>query len=180
MKSTLTKIQLIIMSRKPHWTGHIAIMFLILCIGFGLLIYKSKLSLKKKIISAVLFFYSYNLLVITLLMRPTQKEKSINLLPFFLSEYAKSNRGGWDWFFNILLFVPLGFLLFCLINSKKRYVYTLLIGFWTTLFIELTQYFARLGSLELDDIFANTLGTAVGIGIFIIAKKYVKSRKQKS
>ena len=155
-------------------------MFIIMCIAFGIWLCKAKISLKKKIISAILFFYSFNLLVITLLMRPVQEERDFNPLPFFLSEYGKSNRGGWDWIFNVILFVPLGLMLVYLINHKNRIMYTMLIGAGTTLAIEFSQYFSRLGSFELDDLIANTLGTAVGIVVYFLAKKlYIKYVKNK-
>lgn len=179
MERIFSKIRLILISRNPRWTGPVAVIFLVLCIGFGILIFKSKMSLKKKIMSAILFFYSYNLLVITLLMRPVQENRVFNPLPFFINEYAKQNRGGWDWIFNVILFLPLGLLVVYLINHKYRILYTMLIGFGITLTIEITQYFSKLGSFELDDLIANTLGAGAGVLIYFISRKYYIQRKAK-
>ena len=71
---------------------------------------------------------------------------------------------------NILLFIPLGFLL-----GDKGWK-AILFGFLLSAFIELIQYIAVLGYCEADDVLNNTIGTAVGIGIyelFPISKKEV-------
>ena len=58
---------------------------------------------------------------------------------------------------NIALFVPLGLI----IGGRKGVV----IGFILSCGIEATQYFARLGYCELDDILNNTIGA--GLGVYI-------------
>lgn len=55
---------------------------------------------------------------------------------------------------NILLFIPLGFL----IGGKRGIV----AGALLSIGIELTQYIAVLGYCELDDVLNNTIGTAIG------------------
>jgi lipopolysaccharide/colanic/teichoic acid biosynthesis glycosyltransferase len=60
---------------------------------------------------------------------------------------------------NILLFIPLGFLLRSITDSWK----TIVCGFLLSVLIELTQYWFRLGSCELDDVLNNTLGCGLGI-----------------
>ena len=71
---------------------------------------------------------------------------------------------------NILLFVPLGFLVpFYLGKLKKSYI-TILIGFGTTLVIEIIQYITNMGIFEIDDVFNNTVGTIIGYCIFMICK----------
>lgn len=56
---------------------------------------------------------------------------------------------------NITLFVPLGFI----IGGRKGVV----IGFFLSCGIEVTQYFTRLGYCELDDVLNNTVGTLIGV-----------------
>lgn len=69
------------------------------------------------------------------------------------------SRGAWrDIGLNILLFVPLGFLL----GDKKG----ILIGFLLSTIIELVQLIFRLGFCELDDVLNNAIGTVVGVGLF--------------
>lgn len=71
---------------------------------------------------------------------------------------------------NILLFVPLGFLLpFYSKKLQKSYI-TILVGVVTTLVIEIIQYITGMGIFEIDDIFNNTVGTIIGYCIFMIGK----------
>lgn len=64
---------------------------------------------------------------------------------------------------NVLLFVPYGFLLPMAKKNcnKKFWKWALLIGFLTSLCIEVTQYFGGRMS-EIDDLIANTWGTLLG------------------
>lgn len=64
---------------------------------------------------------------------------------------------------NILLFVPLGFLLSRM--WTMRWWQILLIGAVVSVIIEIVQLVTKLGMLDVDDWIFNTLGTAVGIGL---------------
>ena len=68
---------------------------------------------------------------------------------------------------NILLFIPLGFL----IGGKRGIVAWALLSIG----IELTQYIYRLGYCELDDVLNNTIGAAIGSLLF---KKFGKRIEQ--
>ena len=68
---------------------------------------------------------------------------------------------------NILLFIPLGFL----IGGKRGIIAGLLLSIG----IELTQYIAVLGYCEFDDVLNNTIGAAIGSLLF---KKFGKSEYQ--
>ena len=66
----------------------------------------------------------------------------------------------WDITLNILLFIPLGVLL-----GDKGWKADFL-GFLLSAFIELIQYIAVLGYCEADDVLNNTIGTAIGLGLY--------------
>ena len=68
---------------------------------------------------------------------------------------------------NILMFVPLGFMIPLLFKKCKRWYITYLIGFGATLFIEILQLISKRGIFELDDIINNTLGCIIGYGLII-------------
>ena len=68
---------------------------------------------------------------------------------------------------NILLFIPLGFL----IGGKRG----IIAGVLLSIGIELVQYIAVLGYCELDDVLNNTTGTAIGSLLF---KKFGKRIEQ--
>ena len=69
---------------------------------------------------------------------------------------------------NILMFVPIGFLLPLLFKKCQCFYITYLAGFFLTLFIEILQLITKRGIFELDDILNNTLGCAIGYGIIMI------------
>lgn len=63
----------------------------------------------------------------------------------------------WDIVLNILLFIPLGFLL-----GRKGWK-AILFGFLLSAFIELAQYVFLLGYCEADDVLNNTIGCVLGV-----------------
>lgn len=63
---------------------------------------------------------------------------------------------------NILLFIPLGLLIPLAFPQLSKLYIVFFCGMILSVSIELIQYFARLGILELDDIFHNTCGTVSG------------------
>lgn len=65
--------------------------------------------------------------------------------------------------FNILMLVPLGLLLPACIKQRR---WVIPLGFLFSLMIELLQFFLRRGFFELDDLICNTLGVAIGLGLY--------------
>lgn len=64
---------------------------------------------------------------------------------------------------NIILFLPLGYLLGC----KKK----IIIGLFLSVIIEVVQYIGMLGFCELDDVLNNTVGTVLGYFVGRMVKK---------
>ena len=79
----------------------------------------------------------------------------------------------WDIVLNILLFIPLGFLL----GGKgwKAVLYGLLLS----AFIECAQYLFLLGYCEADDLLNNTIGSAVGFSICKMLSAFIVKWKNK-
>ncbi|MBR2082558.1 MAG: VanZ family protein [Elusimicrobiaceae bacterium] len=75
-----------------------------------------------------------------------------------------------DLLLNIILFMPLGFLL-PYICSKLSFKKTLLLGFVLSLVVEISQYLTHWGCCDIDDIINNTLGTAFGYLCFCIYRR---------
>lgn len=65
---------------------------------------------------------------------------------------------------NIVMFVPMG-VLFTLLLGMRRWWIALIVGFAATCAIEFTQIFLPTRYSDVRDIVANTVGTAIGIGI---------------
>ncbi len=78
-----------------------------------------------------------------------------------------------DLILNVILFIPLGFLL-PYIWPKLNFWKTALLGFLFSAGIEGTQYFAQLGCCDIDDIINNTIGTCIGYGCFRVCNKFIR------
>lgn len=78
---------------------------------------------------------------------------------------------------NIACFVPIG-VLTRIVFKKQRVLKALLIGFFVSLTIELSQLIWRKGVFDIDDLFNNTVGALAGGGIVVmfvwIGKRFVK------
>ncbi len=78
-----------------------------------------------------------------------------------------------DLLLNIILFIPLGFLL-PYIWPKLNFCKTLLISLLFSAAIEGTQYIAHLGCCDIDDVINNTIGACIGYGCLSLYRKYVR------
>jgi len=109
-----------------------------------------------------LFFYAYDNI-----HRSQFSEMKYNIVPFkSLVEMVTSLKKygfiawGYNLFGNIVVFIPLGFLLLYVIDNKFQKI--MLISFCIILFAELMQLVSRLGIFDVDDIILNLLGCLVG------------------
>lgn len=139
---------------------------------------------KKRIWTILLLFYSA--LMLWLLFHrtgyvegiPYSQQLKMNLIPFQTirlfwgllknPRYRLSaiiNLGG-----NILMFVPLGFLLPRVFHRLRRLWKTLLATGLIVITVELTQLFTLLGSCDTDDLLLNVLGAALGYGMHKMAE----------
>lgn len=75
---------------------------------------------------------------------------------------------------NLIWFVPLGFLLPLLTKAKAS---TIFYGFLLSLYIEVSQYIFGTGVSEVEDLILNTLGTAIGYGLFLLLRRLYRRRK---
>lgn len=177
---TLNRLLRIFKTRLPSWNLNILIVFIILSVPVFFLVKKSKYKISQKIIAIILYIYSYNVVVSTLLMRTPQQTRMHNLIPLS-SFFIPQDSSIAEFVFNVALFLPLGILIPCLLKRNNKEKTTMLIGFSSSMLIEIIQLTVKLGELETDDIIANTLGVLIGILIYkIIVKKHQKRTKIKS
>ena len=118
-----------------------------------------------------LAFLGYLIIVIyaTLLRWSGFFHREWNLHLFRAWREAWNNFSAKNWanvLLNVAMFVPLGFLLPLLGKPFRKWYVTLPISFGTSLTIELFQLAMGRGICDVDDLFCNTLGAA--IGYFII------------
>ncbi len=72
---------------------------------------------------------------------------------------------------NIAWFVPVGLLLPVVTDGKLRFWHCLLCGTALSVLIEFLQYMFGVGITEIDDLILNTLGAALGYGLYALVKK---------
>ena len=128
---------------------------------------------------ALFCLYLIVVLWITLIDREFGKRRSM-LIPFW--EYAKVITNDRRSFFirqiigNILLLIPLGFLVSFLPNRKDiKWKSVLLSALCFSAFIELTQFVTGRGLMEFDDVFNNTVGAVIGYGMCKIINGFLHS-----
>ncbi len=100
--------------------------------------------------------YLFLVLAVTLLSRRTAPEMQLQLKPFW--SYAEWARLGEQVIANVILFIPVGFLLGWEIGRKAIPAAAL-----HSAAIELLQLVTRRGLCELDDVIHNTLGAVIGV-----------------
>ena len=79
---------------------------------------------------------------------------------------AVVNLGG-----NVLMFVPLGFLLPGVWPRLRRFGWHFLLMVGIIVSIELTQWLSLLGSCDVDDLILNLVGTTLGFAVWSIINK---------
>ena len=133
--------------------------------------FASNKRLKGNQIVVALLFIVYIVAVCSLtLLNRANYEGSVNLALFSSYREAWYDFSLRDWqyiYFNIAMFVPLGFFLPLLSNRFFSIGWTLLIAVLFTGVIEATQYITGVGIFELDDLFNNIAGAAIGFGIIM-------------
>lgn len=140
-----------------------------------------ELSKFKLFISIIFVIYIVFVLSATVLNRRGGYENlGSYLLPFSSYKQAWNRFTIVEWrnfILNIMLFVPMGFLLPLLSSKLQTFWKTYVIGFGTAVLIESIQYVLKSGVVEFDDVFNNTLGTIIGYGILMFLLYFIGNRK---
>lgn len=121
--------------------------------------------------------YMFFVLAITVLSRNPWRTYIYQVIPFwsYIEAFRGSNEGIVSQILaNLLLFVPVGVLLMPSIGSVKK---TVLIGLLFSMLIEVLQLLTKRGLFEFDDIIHNTIGCALGCGIYLLINYLHRRRK---
>lgn len=119
----------------------------------------------KSLTVALLVMYVYIVIGITMLSRSEGQSTVINLKLF--STFSSSPYDLLFIYENILLFVPLGILLFILAKPFRDMYVSFIIGGVCSFAIERAQLATNLGMFQIDDILTNTMGMMCG---FVMCK----------
>lgn len=118
-------------------------------------------------ITAVLHFTGVGTIYDIFLYKFAIQKEQINIVPFSQSIDIKA------YLLNILLFIPLGFLMPFIRRKKCSIANVLLNAFAFTFFIEISQLFNNRRT-DIDDIILNTLGAVIGFAMYNMFIKITK------
>ena len=130
---------------------------------------KRPLNVGKAMIWGSFFCYLFIVMGATLFYRSSSPYRSAILQPFMTYRLAwhASAPGQWrNLMMNIMMFIPIGFMLPLLSIKTKNFLTVASIGFLMTVSIETAQFFTGRGGFAVDDIINNTLGALIGFGIY--------------
>ncbi|MBR4027415.1 MAG: VanZ family protein [Lachnospiraceae bacterium] len=89
----------------------------------------------------------------------------------------------WNVCGNIAVFIPFGIFMPMLFRRCKNIIFTVLLSFELSLFVEVIQLITHVGIFDVDDILLNTFGGFLGFCIYIICyivwRIFTKQRKRK-
>ena len=163
---------------KTYFDFHYSAAFsigIILFICSGVILYsvekKQRNVIGKKEIAILLLFSVYMtfLLGVTLFNRHPEESYRVELQPLwsYIETISSGNYAlGWQIFYNIVAFVPLGIFLPLLTPRMRRLRNILIGGFLLSVFIECSQLVFKCGLCELDDILDNSIGAVLGYGVW--------------
>ncbi len=96
--------------------------------------------------------------------------RNINLIPFGDPLIVNGRVDVSEMMFNFAAFVPFGVYL-SMLCGRWTFVQKALPIFAVSLSYEVLQYLFRIGTSDITDLIANTLGGMVGIGVFVVFEK---------
>lgn len=96
----------------------------------------------------------------------TERDRSINLIPFYYDVEVGAFHAK-EVIMNVLVFIPLGIYLRMLDTPVKL---SILIAFLSSLTFEIVQFIFAIGSSDMTDLITNTVGAAIGLGVYTLAR----------
>lgn len=156
------------------------IIWLFISVFIGVVAYffrrKGKINFITSITIPLLALYLSFVTTITIVSRQPTLFAQYNLLPFWS---YKAIFNGIDillaqvlW--NVVLFIPIGILLMLILSCKHKCIISVAIGFLLSSLIEVLQLISHRGLFEFDDIVHNTLGTILGVSLYLLFCKIYK------
>lgn len=152
---------------KEVYIGQLVFFF----VGIIALVLVARRNLLRNIAVILFIEYVFLLYLTTVVYRVPKAICDYNLTPFW--SFDLINEGG-DLVYlpillNIIVFVPIGFLLG--LTIKKPALMVMLMGVIISVSIEILQFLLNKGFAEVDDIILNTLGCYIGFLFYKVASK---------
>ena len=100
-------------------------------------------------------------------------ERTLNLVPFHYDFEVGTHFE--EVVLNALVFLPLGLYLSMLGMKAWK---AILLGFGLSLLFEALQYALSIGAADVTDLLMNTLGTAIGVGFYLILRRMCRNAER--
>lgn len=164
----------------PLWKAVIAIFALVTVVIACILRKYKKLDTSGALAFSVLAVYLFVFTLSAIILRQPEPSARLSLDLFWA--YRKWLIDKQNFFpeiaGNILIMIPVGILLPACFkkgeSTKKRFLFTVGIGFAISFLIELVQFLFKKGLADANDLLNNLLGIFIGFLIYIIAIKLIK------
>lgn len=101
--------------------------------------------------------------------------RQLILIPFSRPGALNMRTVVWEIVLNVLAFVPPGLCLSAL-EIPKRAWQRILLGLGVSLVFEILQYVFAIGASDVTDLINNTVGTALGVLLWLPVKKLLKEK----
>lgn len=115
-------------------------------------------------------------IIMTLIGGQLTRIDAINTVPFHsIRENLRYGHSpvSWDMLYNMVMFVPFG-IVYCY-HQKNFCIYKAIgLSFLTTFLIEASQFVFKTGVVDIDDLMINTMGSLVGIFLYIVLRKILQ------
>ncbi|MFA6735531.1 MAG: VanZ family protein, partial [Saccharofermentanales bacterium] len=137
---------------------------------------------KKKVVLALISICYMSLIIGIVFIRQSSSYHSVNLHLFRSYREAWNTFSVYEWtnlVLNILIFVPLGFLLPLWSDKLRKLWKVILISVSISAAIECIQYITHHGVFDIDDIFNNSTGSLIGYGFVMIILTITHTEKRK-
>ena len=115
-------------------------------------------------------------IIMTLIGGQLTRIDAINMVPFHsIRENLRYGHSpvSWDMLYNMVMFVPFG-IVYCY-HQKNFCIYKAIgLSFLTPFLIEASQFVFKTGVVDIDDLMINTMGSLVGIFLYIVLRKILQ------
>ena len=115
-------------------------------------------------------------IIMTLIGGQLTRIDAINMVPFHsIRENLSYGHSpvSWDMLYNMVMFVPFG-IVYCYYQKTFCIYKAIGLSFLTTLLIEAAQFVFKTGVVDIDDLMINTMGSLVGIFLYIVLRKILQ------
>ena len=159
-----------------------AIAFAVFCV-VTVIFYKRRRFDKTQCVAAILLsLYMVVLLYYTVVGRYSHEEYDYQIHIFYSYRFLLEQfdfQSIRQLAINLLMLVPVGFLLSVIIKGKGKYVIVFVLCLLLTVFIESMQLWTKCGSFEVDDIINNMIGAAIGAWVYALIHRITHHKMYK-